>query len=279
MTNDAGECLSEHSIDSVDRLCKQQQKKRSNPIPHFMLPTNASQVRSNLNYEDLQRKSVAVKMQSGTQNAFIPRYSLSSLSSESSLANRKSVAETEKREEYEEAIDEKAKDYEHLPRFMRPTRSYISSIISDSMKSTQRPIPARMIREVDDNHKPRYMHLTSTTRKRCEEMNTTQFQVTRRLPPKRKEPEESNELDRVALNELRRLLTDVIDNSSSTRLSSSGEMCTAIKKRDVTLSQVDEELEQMKKQLPRFMRSTLATKQRENNKGRKRKSSVCHKHA
>ena len=76
-----------------------------------------------------------------------------------------------------------------------------------------------------------------------------------------------------------RLLTDVIDNSSSTRLSSSGEMCTAIKKRDVTLSQVDEELEQMKKQLPRFMRSTLATKQRENNKGRKRKSSVCHKHA
>ena len=249
---------------------------RSGTIPHFMLPTNASQVRTNLNYEDLQRKSVAVKMQSGIQSAFIPRYSLSSLSSESSPVNRKSVAEKEKREEYEEAIDEKAKAYEHLPRFMRPTRSYISSIISDSMKTPQRPAPAWRIREVDDNHKPRYMYLTSTTRKRCEEMNTTQFQVTRRLPLKSREPEESNELDRVALNELRRLLTDVIDNSSSIRLSSSGEMCTAIKKRNVPLSQVDEELEQMKKHLPRFMRSTLATKQRENDrKGRKRKSSVC----
>lgn len=229
-----------------------------------MLPTTASTVRTNLNYAEIQRKSVIVKGRQPIQGVVSYSSSVSSLSSEKSVSVKEMNSAKSERDEYEEAINEKAKDYSHLPHFMRPTRSYISSIISDSMHRNQRVVPSKMIREVDEDNKPRYMYLTSTTRKRCEDMNTSHFMVTRRLKPKVVEPKvEDDEMDRVAINELRRVLTDMIDKpSSSIRLSSNGEMCTAIKKRDPSPHHVDEKLEEVKRELPRYMRSTRATTQR-----------------
>ena len=247
-------------------------------MPHFMLPTTASTVRTNLNYADIQRKSVTVKGKQPIQGAAYFRYSTSSVSSERSASVREVNSTKSERDEYEEAISKKAQDYSHLPRFMRPTRSYISSIISDSMQQSQRVVPSKMIREVSEDHKPRYMCLTSTTRKRCEDMHTTQFMVTRRLQPKEVKPEtEDDEMERVAINELRRVLTDIINQpSSSIRLSSNGEVCTAIKKRDPSPHRAEEKLEEVKMELPRFMRSTRAAAQRVKEEGhRKRRCRVC----
>ena len=122
-----------------------------------MLPTTASTVRTNLNYADIQRKSVTVKGKQPIQGAAYFRYSTSSVSSERSASVREVNSTKSERDEYEEAISKKAQDYSHLPRFMRPTRSYISSIISDSMQQSQRVVPSKMIREVSEDHKPRYM--------------------------------------------------------------------------------------------------------------------------
>ena len=165
-----------------------------------------------------------------------------------------------------------------LPRFMQPTKSYLQSLQPDPNIHPRKSIPSSRIREVDTNNLPRYMkptkaalhHLSEEKRKNEEESKKTETERVRVFiePLSRRQPISSH--DEVAINELRRELEKVLEDSKrDLRLSEGEYKCTAIKKREGDLENEEEINERvknaMKKIYPRYMQLTEAYRQKYKN--------------
>ena len=113
--------------DSIDALCQNQHSAKSkDSSPNYMRPTASSNRRAEITREENYRKSVA--------------------------ANPK---------KYRPSIVEPLKS-EEVPRFMRPTASFVSRT---SVVPTPAPVRSSQIKEVDPSNCPRYMRETLAYRR------------------------------------------------------------------------------------------------------------------
>ena len=233
-------------------------------IPHFMLPTEASLQRETISFHERQRKSIALEKKLSGSSDKSKNLSSKNLSKQSTTSKSKN--------------EMNSSSTKQLPRFMQPTKSYLQSLQPDPNIHPRKSIPASRIREVDTNNLPRYMkptkaalhHLSEEKRKNEEESKKTETERVRVFiePLSRRQPISSH--DEVAINELRRELEKVLEDSKrDLRLSEGEYKCTAIKKREGDLENEEEINERvknaMKKIYPRYMQLTEAYRQKYKN--------------
>ena len=256
-------------------------------IPHFMLPTEASLQRETISFHERQRKSIALeKKLSGSSDKSNTKQlerktgktkkgTLSSSQSSKNLSSKNLSKQSTTSKSKNEINSSSTKQ---LPRFMQPTKSYLQSLQPDPNIHPRKSIPVSRIREVDTNSLPRYMkptkaalhHLSEEKRKNEEESKKTETERVRVFiePLSRRQPISSH--DEVAINELRRELEKVLEDSKrDLRLSEGEYKCTAIKKREGDLENEEEINERvknaMKKIYPRYMQLTEAYRQKYKN--------------
>ena len=143
---------------------------------------------------------------------------------------------------------------------MQPTKAFLSSLKPDPQFCPRKSIPAARIRAVSKENQPNYMRLTNASLQHLqpqretrehgegllriqtnEEYNDQSIRPREFIDPTLARTPLSNH-DQVALNELRRQLESVLNNSyESRRISLTKAECTAIKKREKNEREEEEE--------------------------------------